>query len=103
MSMGAALRVPWARSQGWATLAPSLKSAGYQLVALSLSARQQTLRSLVSDPPERVALLLGSEGSGLSSEAHSYADHCVYIKMSNEVESLNVASAAALALWALAT
>ena len=103
MSMGAALRTRWARSEGWATLAPRLKAAGYELVALSLTGRQQTLRSLSQAPPERVALLLGSEGSGLSLEAHAHADHVAYIQMSNEVESLNVASAAALALWALSS
>jgi len=101
VSMGAALRCSWARSEGWPALSEALKSEGYTLIALSLREGAQALERLASEPPAQIALLLGSEGEGLSEEALSYADHQAYIEMCGGVESLNVASAAAVAMWAL--
>ena len=57
----------------------------------------------LTDRPERVALVMGSEGDGLSRTALDSADTVVTIPMSGGVDSLNVASAAAVALWALST
>ena len=56
-----------------------------------------------ADRPERVALVLGTEGDGLSRRAQEAADTVVTIPMAGGVDSLNVASAAAVALWALRT
>ncbi|KGJ71634.1 rRNA methyltransferase, partial [Cryobacterium roopkundense] len=53
------------------------------------------------DPPERVALVLGAEGDGLSTHALAAADTVVTIPMLHGVDSLNVASASAVALYAL--
>lgn len=104
VSMGAALRVPWARNtQDWKYLANQLHHGGYEIVALSIGADQISLRTLAQDAPKRIALLLGSEGHGLSQEALAQADHHVYIEMQHGVESLNVASAASIAMWALAS
>ena len=101
VSMGAALRTPWARAESLNELCHTLKAQGFTLVALSLSERSLSLRQLIAAPPAKVALLLGAEGAGLSEEARALADHEVYIEMSGGVESLNVASAAAVAMWAL--
>jgi len=101
VSMGAALRCSWARSEGWPALSEALKSEGYTLIALSLREGAQALERFAREPPAQIALLLGSEGDGLSDEALSYADHQAYIEMCGGVESLNVASAAAVAMWAL--
>ena len=59
------------------------------------------LAEFAANPPERVALLLGAEGDGLSRPALSAADVVVTIPMQRDVDSLNVAAASAVALWAL--
>ena len=59
------------------------------------------LDAYAADPPERVAMVLGSEGDGLSRSALAAADTVVTIPMLHGVDSLNVASASAVALWAL--
>ena len=101
MSMGAALRTPWARAQSLSALCDELRAEGFTIVALALNEQSERLKHFAHTHPERVALLLGSEGKGLSDEALAQADRSVYIEMSAGVESLNVASAAAVAMWAL--
>lgn len=101
VSMGTVLQVPWTRLPEWSTGADILKAAGFHLVALALADTAVTLDRLAEDPPEKIALLLGTEGDGLSREAVEYADSIITIPMSHGVDSLNVASASAVALWAL--
>lgn len=101
VSMGAALRTPWARAQSLSALCDELRAEGFTIVALALNKQSERLKRFAHIPPERVAFLLGSEGKGLSDEALAQADRSVYIEMSAGVESLNVASAAAVAMWAL--
>ncbi|THE08873.1 rRNA methyltransferase, partial [Microbacterium oleivorans] len=60
-----------------------------------------SLDVLAASRPPRLAVLMGSEGDGLSAAALAAADTIVTIPMSGGVDSLNVASAAAVALWAL--
>ena len=60
-----------------------------------------TLDDYAAAPPERVALLLGTEGDGLSRAGPAAADTVVTIPMLHGVDSLNVAAASAVALWAL--
>jgi tRNA G18 (ribose-2'-O)-methylase SpoU len=60
-----------------------------------------SLDAYAAAPPERVAMVLGSEGDGLSRHALAAADTVVTIPMLHGVDSLNVASASAVALWAL--
>lgn len=101
VSMGAALKTSWARAQSWDELVSALKGGGYELFALGVGAHQAPLNTASLQRPKRVALLLGSEGPGLSAQALESADHVLQIPMFNGVESLNVASAAAVAMWAL--
>jgi tRNA G18 (ribose-2'-O)-methylase SpoU len=61
-----------------------------------------SLRALAADPPERLALVFGAEGDGLSRTALDAADRVVTIPMAHGVDSLNVAAAAAVVLYALA-
>ena len=98
-SMGAALRIPFALMEDWPAGLPRLKGEGVRLIALTPSPDAQTIDHL--QPPERVALLLGHEGEGLSSEALAQADVRVRIPMAGGTDSLNVASASAVALFAL--
>lgn len=78
-----------------------LKEAGFHLAALALADDAVGLDILAQSPPEKLALLLGAEGDGLSRDAVSLADTVVTIPMFHGVDSLNVAAASAVALWAL--
>jgi tRNA G18 (ribose-2'-O)-methylase SpoU len=101
VSMGTVLQVPWTRLPEWEEAAPILHDAGFHLAALALSESAVTLDRFASDAPERVALVLGAEGDGLSTQALAAADTVVTIPMLHGVDSLNVASASAVALYAL--
>ncbi|WP_085370628.1 RNA methyltransferase [Leifsonia sp. NCR5] len=101
VSMGTVLQVPWTRIPEWDEAAPILHDAGFEIAALALADDAVELAAYASDAPERVALVLGSEGDGLSRRALAAADTVVTIPMLHGVDSLNVASASAVALWAL--
>ena len=101
VSMGTVLQVPWTRLPEWRTAEPLLHEAGFHLAALALSEDAVSLDRFAADPPERLALILGTEGDGLSALAISAADTVVTIPMLHGVDSLNVASASAVALYAL--
>lgn len=101
VSMGTVLQVPWTRLPEWEDAAPLLHEAGFHLAALALSDNAVSLEAFAADPPERLALILGAEGDGLSPQAISAADTVVTIPMLHGVDSLNVASASAVALYAL--
>ncbi|WP_294179063.1 RNA methyltransferase [uncultured Schumannella sp.] len=101
VSMGTVLQVPWARLDSWPRALDELRTAGFTVAALALDERARGLDEFAANPPERVALLLGTEGDGLSRRALSSADVTVTIPMSGGVDSLNVAAASAVALWAL--
>jgi tRNA G18 (ribose-2'-O)-methylase SpoU len=101
VSMGTVLQVPWTRLPEWREAAPVLKENGFHLAALALSDDAVSLDDFAIDPPKRVALILGTEGDGLSRHALAVADSVVTIPMLHGVDSLNVASASAVALYAL--
>ena len=101
VSMGTVLQVPWTRLPEWGDAVPLLHDAGFHIAALALADDAVSLDDLAADPPERLALVLGSEGDGLSRAALSAADSVVTIPMLHGVDSLNVASASAVALYAL--
>jgi tRNA G18 (ribose-2'-O)-methylase SpoU len=101
VSMGAVLQVPWTRLAEWPDAASQLHDAGFTIAALALDERAVTLDAFAADPPARVALLLGTEGDGLSHGALEGSDVVVTIPMARNVDSLNVAAASAVALWAL--
>jgi tRNA G18 (ribose-2'-O)-methylase SpoU len=100
VSMGTVLQVPWTRAPAWPDLAPLLHDAGFEIAALALTPGAVALRDY--DAPERVALVLGTEGAGLGPEALAAADVHVQIPMRHGIDSLNVAAAAAVAMFALA-
>lgn len=101
VSMGTVFQVPWTRLADWPDGARQLREAGFVVAALALTPEAVTLDELAADPPDRLALLLGTEGDGLSERALAAADVTVRIPMSGGVDSLNVAAAAAVAAWAL--
>lgn len=96
VSMGHVLRVPFAPLRSWPGDLASLRSAGFRVVALTPSVGAVPLAQ-AGVSAGRVAWLLGAEGPGLSAEALGAADLAVRIPMAPGVDSLNVATAAALA------
>jgi len=102
VSMGAALQLPWAVAPSIDAITSALRADGRAIIATALDERAIDLRELhnhLSDAP--VALLLGTEGPGLSPAALDSSDLIVRIKTDDRVDSLNVALAAGLALYEL--
>lgn len=97
-SMGAALEMPWRRMASDADLA-RLRAAGFTVVASSIAPAAAELGEFAV--PEKVALLLGTEGEGLSRAWLAAADAHVRIAMTAKVDSLNVATAAAILAHAM--
>ena len=103
-SMGAVLEMPWARFADWRHDLPRLQAAGFEVVAMALSPDAVSLPDYAADlraRPRPIALLLGTEGDGLSSRWLGQADVVVRIDMARGIDSLNVAAAAAVACYAL--
>jgi len=101
VSMGTVLQVPWTRLPEWDEAIPLLHAEGFHLAALALADDAVSLEDFVADAPERLAIVLGTEGDGLSHRALAGADTIVTIPMLHGVDSLNVAAASAVALYAL--
>lgn len=101
VSMGAVLQVPWARLPDWPVAGPLIRDSGYDLAAFALRDDAEDLAEYSSNLPERVALMFGTEGPGLSRRALASATRFVRIPMDHGVDSLNVSTAAAVALWAV--
>lgn len=101
VSMGTVLQVPWTRLPEWGEAAPILHQAGFHLAALALAEDAVSLDDFAGTTHERLAIVLGAEGDGLSQQALATADTVVTIPMLHGVDSLNVASASAVALYAL--
>jgi tRNA G18 (ribose-2'-O)-methylase SpoU len=101
VSMGAVFKVPWTRIDPWPAGLQVLRDNGFTVAALALGDGAISLDDLAADPPERLALILGTEGEGLSRRAIAGADLVVKIPMAGGVDSLNVAAASAVAMWAL--
>lgn len=103
VSMGAVFRLPWTRLDAWPEAGLSqLRALGFQVAALAL--REDALP--IDDPrlsgAARLALLLGTEGTGLDARTVSLCDWTARIPMARGMDSLNVAAAGAVAFWALA-
>jgi len=100
VSMGTVFQVAWARLTAWPRDMALLHDAGFVVAALGLTDDAVPLATLAAQNPERLALILGTEGDGLSSKTLATADLVVKIPMSHGVDSLNVAAASAVAFYA---
>ncbi|MGH9140900.1 MAG: TrmH family RNA methyltransferase [Vicinamibacterales bacterium] len=103
-SMGATLRMPFARTETacWPSVLSRVKAAGFTTIALTPREPSDTLDVFAGRPrAARIALIVGTEGAGLSVEAEDAADYRVRIPIAPGVDSLNVAVAAGIALHAL--
>ncbi len=101
VSMGTVLQVPWTRIAEWPAGADQLHGAGFHIASLALADGAVSLDEFAARAPERVAIVVGTEGDGLSRAALDASDTVVTIPMDHGVDSLNVASASAVALYAL--
>lgn len=101
VSMGTVFQVPWTRIDPWPAGAQLLRDLGFVVAALALADDAVTLDQVAAAPPARLAIVLGTEGDGLSRRTLREADLTVTIPMSGGVDSLNVAAAGAVAAWAL--
>lgn len=100
VSMGHALLVPYARANDWPADLNTLREKGFRLLAMTPNREAVALpAAMASVTDERVAVLVGAEGPGLSHAALRTSDLRVCIPMSRGTDSLNVATAAALAFY----
>ncbi|MFD5449059.1 TrmH family RNA methyltransferase [Streptomyces sp. NPDC003470] len=100
VSMGAVFQVPWTRLESWPDDLGTLRSGGFTVAALCLSDRAVTLDELAARKHGKLALLFGTEGTGLTPGALDAADEHVRIPMDAGVDSLNVAAASAVVFYA---
>ena len=95
VSLGHVMSVPHGRLEAWPDALDAVRTAGYEIVALTPSARADDIAEVAA--AAKVAFLLGAEGPGLSRDALDAADRRVRIPIAVGVDSLNVATAAAVA------
>ena len=101
VGMGAVFSTPWTRIPDWYDALPDLSRRGYTTVALTLGPDSVPIEEAVAGV-DRLALVLGSEGHGLSSRWEASADRRAVIPMAAGIDSLNVAAASAVACYAAA-
>lgn len=101
VAMGTVFSVPWTRLPDWYDALPALSAAGFTTVALTLAPDAVPIEEAVAGL-DRVALVLGSEGHGLSPRWEESADHRAIIPMRAGIDSLNVAAATAVACYVTA-
>jgi tRNA G18 (ribose-2'-O)-methylase SpoU len=101
VSMGTVLQVPWTRVGDWPATRELLTRHRFHVAALALTTDAVSLRDFDGTSHERLALVLGAEGPGLTDAALAAADTVVQIPMQHGIDSLNVAAASAVAMWAL--
>ena len=98
VSMGSVFLVPWTWIEAPVS---SLRELGFRTAAMALTDNSVPIDDpqLMAEP--RLAIIMGTEGDGLAHEVITDADYVVRIPMSHQVDSLNVAAAAAVAFWQL--
>ncbi len=97
VSMGTIFQVPWT----WVDSPSRLREHGFKVVAMALTDRSVPIDDAALNAEPRLAVVLGTEGDGLSREVIADADYVARIPMSHGVDSLNVAAASAVAFWQL--
>ncbi|MCX6421102.1 MAG: RNA methyltransferase [Actinobacteria bacterium] len=102
-SMGATLGMPWARAEHWPAALGQLVAAGFDVWGLTPRDEATTLAHAVAMEHPRIAVVVGTEGEGLSDAALQACSRLVCIPMHNDVDSLNVAAASAVAMYAISS
>ena len=107
VSMGTVFQIPWTftgdrKEAGWPEPGISLLGElGFKTVAMALKSDSLSISDPVLHREPKLAILLGTEGEGLSEETIALCDYTVMIPMDHGVDSLNVAAASAVAFWEL--
>jgi tRNA G18 (ribose-2'-O)-methylase SpoU len=101
VSMGQVFSVPYAYLARWPQGIDDVRAAGFRVLALTPDPAATDLAAVAVAPDEKVALVFGAEGPGLTEEVMAASDERVRIPMAAGVDSLNVGSAAAVAFWVL--
>ena len=101
VSMGEVFAVPYCYLDPWPSSLADVRAAGFRVLAMTPADDAVRLDEVALDPSDRVALLLGAEGPGLTADAMAGSDLRVRIPMAAGVDSLNVAAAAAVGCWAV--
>jgi tRNA G18 (ribose-2'-O)-methylase SpoU len=100
VSMGTVFDLPWTRAAHWPSALDAVADSGFVLAALTPGPDAMDLAELAAAPPQRLAWVLGTEGSGLDPSTLARCAVSVRIPMTPGVDSLNVAAAAAIAFYA---
>ena len=98
VSMGSVFLIPWTWLDGSIN---DLHQLGFRTVAMALSENSIAIDSPILATEPKLAIVMGTEGDGLPHETIVEADYVVRIPMANDVDSLNVAAASAIAFWEL--
>lgn len=101
VSMGTVFDLPWVRMQSWPEDLQTLKNHGYEMLAMELTDDAIPLNEVEIKAGQKVAMILGNEGRGVTDEALAAVDRTVIIPMHRDVDSLNVGAASAIAFWHL--
>lgn len=101
VSMGTVFDLPWVRMQSWPEDLQTLKNHGYEMLAMELTDDAIPLNEVEIKAGQKVAMILGNEGRGVTDEALAAVDRTVIIPMHRAVDSLNVGAASAIAFWYL--
>lgn len=102
VSMGEVFAIPYAKTETWPDPLDDVRRAGFTLIAMTPAPDAVPLPELTAAQRARPAILLGAEGPGLSRAALGASDIRAAIPMHNDVDSLNVATAAAIVFWEFA-
>lgn len=100
VSMGTVFQVPWTYFDT-DDYVSQLNDLGFKTAAMALSNNSVSIDDKLLKEEEKLAIILGTEGAGLSASTIARADYTVKIPMANSVDSLNVAAASAVAFWEL--
>lgn len=106
VSMGTIFQIPWTRIGEHSSQWPwpgleRLRDMGFKTAAMALTDRSISIEDAKLRKEEKLAVVMGSEGNGLSEETIAACDYTVKIPMAHGVDSLNVAAASAVAFWQL--
>ena len=97
--MGTVFQIPWTFINGFTADVELLHNLGFKVASMALIDDSVDIDNDNLNSEERLAIILGAEGDGLSNKTIELSDYTIRIPMYNEVDSLNVAAASAVAFW----
>ncbi len=104
VSMGTVFQIPWTyieSHKNMPTNTPKLRELGFKTVSMALTDKSISIDDSSLKSEDKLAIILGTEGMGLSNNTIESSDYTVKIPMYHNVDSLNVAAASAVAFWEL--